>query len=74
MAIEHTQPFEAARPVALHTFSCRVEIFAELAEVPLAHVSPIRESEREIQECVMLRSPVAEVQVVATPWRFWFFN
>jgi hypothetical protein len=55
----------------MHSFCCRVEIFAG-AEIPLARVGSFRESEREIQQCVVLRSPVVEVQVVATTWRFWF--
>lgn len=74
MAIEHTHPLRMGRPAALHSFCCRVEIFAEMAEIPLARVSSFHESEREIQECVVLRSPVVEVQVVATTWRLWFFN
>jgi hypothetical protein len=42
--------------------------------IPLARVSSFQESEREIQEFVVLRSPVVEVQVIATTWRFWFFK
>jgi hypothetical protein len=61
-------------PTALHSLCCQVEIFAGMAEIPLARVSSFRESEREIQECVALRSLVVEVQVVGTTWRFWFFS
>jgi hypothetical protein len=53
---------------------CRVEIFAEKAEIPLARVSQFRESERGFQECVVLRSRITEFQVVVTTWRFWFFR
>ena len=65
---------QGGQTVAFRSFSCRVEIFTETAEIPLARVSSFRESERDIQECVALRSPVAEAQVVATTWRFWFFR
>lgn len=64
------------RRAALRSFSCRVEFFAELAEAPLARLGLFRESGREIQECVVLRSPVTEFQVVAATWRFfnWIFH
>jgi hypothetical protein len=74
MAIEHTGPLMMGRPATLRSLCCRVEIFAGTAEIPLARVSSFRESEREIQECVVLRSLVVEVQVVGTTWRFWFFS
>jgi hypothetical protein len=46
----------------------------KLRRFPLARVCLLRESERGVQECVVLRSPVAELQVIATTWRFGFLN
>jgi hypothetical protein len=43
-----------------------------MAQIPLSLVSSFRESEREIQGCVVLRSPNTEFEVIATIWRFWF--
>jgi hypothetical protein len=45
-----------------------------LRRFPLARVCLLRESEREVQECVVLRSLVAEFQVIATTWGFGFLN
>jgi hypothetical protein len=45
-----------------------------LRRFPLARVCFFRESERGVQEYVALRSPVAELQVIATTWRFGFLN
>jgi len=70
----HTFPDRDQKVLARPKSVVQVGIFTEMVEIPLARVSSFQESEREIQEFVVLRSPVVEVQVIATTWRFWFFK
>ena len=51
-----------------------VGIVSEIEQIPTRSGWFVPRERAGVQECVVLRSPVTEFQVLAATWRFGFFN
>jgi hypothetical protein len=71
----HTRIGRARKRLArLKSSAYGVRIVPEIEQIPTRSGWFVPRERAGVQECVLLRSPVTEFQVIATTWRFWFFN